>query len=382
MVNQLLLEEIGLTKSEIKVYLALLELGSSTTGPIVDKSKVASSKIYEILDKLIQKGLASFIIRSGTKHFEAASPKRILDYVSEKKNQLNRQEQQINDLIPELELKQKLSGLKSEATVFKGIKGAETAFSDILKTLKKGDEYYVIGATDPNPVLLRFILHYHQRRSKQGIKVKLLFAEQGKKWADQIKSIPLTEIKFAPGQLFTTSFVLMYQQKTLIVVSSKNDITLFRIDNKEVTESFKSQFELLWNQNIKVFHGLDAIQDLWDDMLNYDECKLIGARGYFVDKRPEFIDYWEKRAIKKGFKWYNIVDPEVKGHRVTKFTFAETRYNIPKEFATLSVYWIYGNKVVVSNWMGDEPVVFIIENKNINKVYLKQFELLWNKKIR
>ena len=50
-----LLEEIGLTKSEIKVYLALLELGSSTTGPIVDKSKASSSKIYEILDKLMQK---------------------------------------------------------------------------------------------------------------------------------------------------------------------------------------------------------------------------------------------------------------------------------------------------------------------------------------
>ena len=44
-----LLEEIGLTKSEIKVYLALLELGSATSGPIVDKSGASSSKIYEIL---------------------------------------------------------------------------------------------------------------------------------------------------------------------------------------------------------------------------------------------------------------------------------------------------------------------------------------------
>ena len=77
------LEEIGLTKSEIKVYLALLELGSSQTGKIVQKSKAASSKIYEILEKLIQKGLVSYIIKSGIKHFEAAPPERIMDYLEE-----------------------------------------------------------------------------------------------------------------------------------------------------------------------------------------------------------------------------------------------------------------------------------------------------------
>src|SRR3989338_3370224 len=79
-----ILKEIGLTDSEIKVYLALLELGSSTAGPIVEKSGVASSKIYEVLEKLMQKGLASFVIASGTKHFEAASPRRVEDYIREK----------------------------------------------------------------------------------------------------------------------------------------------------------------------------------------------------------------------------------------------------------------------------------------------------------
>ena len=66
--NESLLEKIGLTKSEIKVYLALLELGCSATGKIVEKSKASSSKIYEILDRLMQKGLVSFIIKSGIKN--------------------------------------------------------------------------------------------------------------------------------------------------------------------------------------------------------------------------------------------------------------------------------------------------------------------------
>ena len=512
-----ILEEIGLTKSEINVYLALLELGSTTTGKIVDKAEVASSKIYEILDKLIQKGLASFIIKSGVKYFEAAPPERIMDYMKEKERKFNSQKDELKKILPQLELKRKLSKYKSEATIFKGIKGAKTAFDDVLKTMKKGEEYYVMGATEPSPVFSRFIRHYHKKRSKKGIIVKLLFSEQGRQWADNIKDIPFTEIKFAPSQLLTSSFVLMYKDKTLITVSTKKDITLFRIENKEVTDSFISQFELLWKQKIQTFEGqeavenayasikdmakpehdvvifaakpetkrgadynvkwnkdirkivknvrllyyganeknkarakelsdvgcetrilatqedlpistivigdeilntvwhknpvafkikdkitanafknnfellwkqdtrivkgVDAIQNIFEDMLEAGNVDFIAARGYFVDKRPEFIDDWEKRAIKKGFKMRNVVDPGTKGHRITKFPFAKTKYTLPKEFAKLSVFWIYGNKVVVSNWTEKEPIAVIIENKSLHNMYKSQFELLWNKDI-
>jgi len=375
------LEEIGLTKSEINVYLALLELGSSTTGKIVDKADVSSSKIYEILDKLIQKGLVSFIIKSGVKYFEAASPKRIMDYMKEKEAKFNLQKEELKKILPELELKRKLSKYKSEATIFKGIKGAKTAFDDVLRTLKKGEEYYVMGATEPSPLFSRFIRHYHKQRSKKGIRVKLLFSEQGRLWADNIKDIPFTEIKFAPSQLLTSSFVLMYKDKTLITVSTKQDITLFRIDNKEVTHSFISQFGLLWKQDTKIVKGFDAIRDLFEEILEAGNVDYIGARGYFIDLKPQYIDDWERRAIKKGFKMRNIVDAGQKGHRNTTFPFAQTKYTLPKEFAKLSVFWIYGNKVVISNWTEKEPIAVIIENKALHDMYKQQFELLWRKEM-
>ncbi|MBD3309933.1 hypothetical protein GF351_01805 [Candidatus Woesearchaeota archaeon] len=376
-----LLEEIGLTRSEIKVYLALLELGSSSTGKIVDKSKVASSKIYEILDKLIQKGLVSFIIKSGVKHFEASPPERIMDYIQEKENKFAKQKKNLKDMLPELELKRRLSHYKSEATVFKGLKGAKTAYDDVLKTMRKGEEYYVIGSGEAYPSILRFFKNYHKKRSAKGVRVKLLFSEKGREWADNMKNMPLTEIRFASAQMLASSFILIYKEKTLISVVAQEDITLFRIDNKEVANSFRSQFEQLWNQDTRILKGINAIQDLFEDMLNHKEVDFIGARGYFVDKRPKFIDRWEKEAKKKGFRMRNIVDPGVKGHRITNFSFAQTRYTLPKEFSELSVFWIFGNKVAISNWVGKEPIVVIIENKNLNRMYKKQFELLWNQEI-
>ena len=58
----------ALTEGEAKVYEALLFLGSSTVGPIVTRSKVSYSNIYEVCDRLTAKGLVSHIVKEKTKH--------------------------------------------------------------------------------------------------------------------------------------------------------------------------------------------------------------------------------------------------------------------------------------------------------------------------
>ena len=75
------LQQLGLTEGESKVYEALLSLGSSTVGPIVKKSGVAYSNIYEILNRLLEKGFVSFVTKEKTKYFQAAEPTRIKDYL-------------------------------------------------------------------------------------------------------------------------------------------------------------------------------------------------------------------------------------------------------------------------------------------------------------
>jgi len=43
-----------------------LKLGSSTVGPIVKGSKVSYSKIYEVLGRLLEKGIISYNIKEKT----------------------------------------------------------------------------------------------------------------------------------------------------------------------------------------------------------------------------------------------------------------------------------------------------------------------------
>jgi sugar-specific transcriptional regulator TrmB len=170
------LEKIGFTKGEVKVYYSLLELGSSTSGPIIIKSRIARSKVYDILEKLKHKGLVSEIIKENTKYFQAASPERIMDYIREKEKDLKKEEEEFKKILPELLRKQKEKSERQEVKVYVGIEGVKTYYLDILNQLKKGDEYLAMtfsGETLDNS-LVHFFQDFHKKRAEKGAIAKIL----------------------------------------------------------------------------------------------------------------------------------------------------------------------------------------------------------------
>ena len=131
--------KIGLTEGESKVYLALSEIGSSTVGPIVNKSGVAYSNIYDILHRLIEKGIVSFIIKNKTKYFQAASPSNLIQYLDKKQEQIAQERESLKKILPDLEKLQEIKS-KQEAEVFLGKKGLRTAYERLVKNTSKNDE--------------------------------------------------------------------------------------------------------------------------------------------------------------------------------------------------------------------------------------------------
>src|SRR4030043_744601 len=199
--NLEILEQIGLTKSEIKVYLALLELGSSTTGPIVDKSGAASSKIYEILDRLIHKGMASHVMKGSTKYFEAAPPERILDYLKEREEELATQKKEGEQLLPQLVLKKEMAKYKQEATIYRGMRGIETAFYDALKLMKKGETFYVYGIPQRSDKVNLFFVKWNAERARRGVEARQLFNESARGELQALpENNPLSEIRFMQNE--------------------------------------------------------------------------------------------------------------------------------------------------------------------------------------
>ena len=80
--SKICLIKLGFNKNEAKVYLALIEFGKADAGQIIAETKFHKNIVYDNLDKLIDKGLVSFIIENKKKIFQIASSNSLIDPVS------------------------------------------------------------------------------------------------------------------------------------------------------------------------------------------------------------------------------------------------------------------------------------------------------------
>ena len=64
-----ILQDIGLSEGESKVYFALLKLGETKTGELSKQAGVSSSKVYKILDRLERKGMVGHVLKGEVKYF-------------------------------------------------------------------------------------------------------------------------------------------------------------------------------------------------------------------------------------------------------------------------------------------------------------------------
>ncbi len=243
-----LLEEIGLTESEIKVYFALMKLGSASTGPIIEKAKINHSKIYIILNKLIDKGLVSFVIKNKVKIYQDSDPDNLKRYLRSKKESIAEQEKELEKLVPQLRLQQKMAKQKQEATVYTGYEGIKTAFNLILSELKKGDKYFVFTLYEESASeqLKRFFLNYHQKRVEKKIKVRLLTMKKFKKSTKKrFPKYPLSERKFIDLDLPTGLYI--FKDYVMHFIWSDNP-TIFMIQSAQNAERYKRFFLELWDK--------------------------------------------------------------------------------------------------------------------------------------
>ena len=82
------LEALGLTPKEVDVYIALLGAESASISKLMADANVSRKSIYEILQKLLDKGLVKYTIQDNKKKFAAVSPERFLDILKEKQRSI------------------------------------------------------------------------------------------------------------------------------------------------------------------------------------------------------------------------------------------------------------------------------------------------------
>ena len=243
--NNEILRKIGLTEGEIRVYGAIVKLGKTSTGPIIDQSQISSSKAYIILEKLIQKGFVTYLIENNVKKFTATNPVNIIEYLTEQQEELEKTKKEAQELVKEL-TKTMSSYEEENVKIYKGTKSMRSAFQNILDELKKNEKFLFIGAPliDIDKLQL-FFQNIHAKREQKKIKtlgiVDISTKTEYHKIFEGRKDIELKIVKLpfphAVG-IGTNRIIISLWEPTPIG---------FEINSKRMTQRYRNFFYRIWN---------------------------------------------------------------------------------------------------------------------------------------
>jgi len=361
-VQTAILEEIGLTKGEVAAYLALLELGSATVGPIVDKAGVSYSKVYDILERLIDKGLVSYVLREKKKHFEAAPAERIMEYMEEKQRSMSVQKEELQALLPALKLRQGLARFAAEATIYKGLKGLETAFRSSQTLLDDNDEILIIAGTQ-GPTVNLFLGKFAKACRPDGLRA-----------ITNDKNIPWQKSKLTTQALSAT--IAVFRNRTIILPAGR-EIVLFLIESKEVAESFRTQFETMWHQRVTTYEGKEQLRKLWSEKLAYGEYCGFGEGTRIVDTLgKEFFIGWQKEKERNNIRGKVIIGEQYR--KSPTVTLSNAAFKFISGYESPGVTEVFKDCVMVVNF-SKEPVAFVIHDKDVARSHQLYFDLPWKK---
>ncbi|MBW2977389.1 winged helix-turn-helix transcriptional regulator [Candidatus Woesearchaeota archaeon] len=239
-----ILQSLGLTKNEVEIYITLLTEGESSVNQIATKSGLYRQVCYDALDRLLEKGFVSYILKKHKKYFKALEPEKITDYLEEKKKELN-------SILPKLKDMSKVEKSETEVETIKGKAVLKTICSDIIKELKekKQKTLFSLGVDISKSQEFDKIAYkqYILRLKENKFKEKLLAKEN----AEEFPEGPQVECKVLPEHLFRANPTSIYGDKVAIIVWGAPTYGII-IKNKEVAEANRKYFEVMWQRAKKI----------------------------------------------------------------------------------------------------------------------------------
>jgi DNA-binding MarR family transcriptional regulator len=233
------LQDLGLSVNEAKVFVALLNIGATTAGKIAEKCKLHRTNVYDSLERLGEKGLVSFILKDDKKLFEAADPQSLTRLVEERRSKLD-------TIMPQLLLDKQMAK-KASAHILEGMKAWRMTLFNLLNY---NQTVYMFGIPKRAPeVSVGFIEMFHKTRIARKILMKHIYNENAVDRIKYLNSLKMTEAKYLPQQ-FNSPVSTIVCGKEILIMHWEEPYTFIRIENEPLADSYKNYFELMYKQAV------------------------------------------------------------------------------------------------------------------------------------
>lgn len=240
------LETLGLSEGQIKVYTSVLELGISTLNKIQEKTGIERRNIYDILNKLIEKGLISYTVEKGKRTYQCTHPNKILEEIEKEEadlKELKKQIPQIKDIFES-------SKPEIRAEVYRGNESIKALLNE---SLDYKEQFWIGGNSGIEKTNLNiWIKHWMNKRAEKKIMLYDLAdygtylegLEPHKRHKHKKVFYKRCEL---PKNLNSPMVIFIFGNKVAQILWSKQSFA-FVLESKEIKESFMKYFYYFWKE--------------------------------------------------------------------------------------------------------------------------------------
>ncbi len=240
------LKELDFSDGQVKVYSAVLELGISTLHKIQEKTGIERRNIYDILNKLIEKGLVTYTVEKGKRTYQCAHPHKIQEEIKKKQTGLSMLEKELPAMVSLFNL----SKPDIRAEVFRGNEAIKALLTEALEYKAS---YWIGGNSGvENTSLKNWFGHWMQKRvEKKHVMYDLVDYGtylSGLKPKDILKHKKVY-YKYCslPKELKSPMVIIIFGNKVAQVLWKEQPFA-FVLESKEIKESFMKYFYYFWKE--------------------------------------------------------------------------------------------------------------------------------------
>ena len=239
-----LLQTLGLSLNEARIYEALVTYGGSGVSTISLRSKVHRRNAYDTLHRLIERGLVYEVFSTGETTYEAVDPGKLLEFIREK-------EMVLEQALPSLLSLHKQHRAPQRAYIYKGVEGMKNY---LRAALKAGEDIYSFGAKGGwfDTRLETFLQWFLREADRKGMKYYHIFDHEVE---DHLKKVPNTvgkPYKFLPKKYSTNSAIDIFGDTVVTFTGLglgklEDDPTFFVMVSPRLADSYRTWWKIMWD---------------------------------------------------------------------------------------------------------------------------------------
>jgi predicted transcriptional regulator len=237
MTNEHLLQKIGFSQNEAKVYLAALASGLDSAQNIAKRADLQRTTTYSVLDYLVERGVVGKSKEKNKTRYKAESPDKLLAIVNDLR-------QEIQKKLPEMEAIYNNNETKPRILFYEGKGAIQNIYDDTLR--EKPEEilewntnaYFGYPTVDPA---------YISKRMSLGIRAKRI-AGSSSRWQVKHKGYDkseLSETVIVPKEQFWPEIEVNIYNNKVAFLNYAEEMSII-IESKAIAGAMRQAYNLSW----------------------------------------------------------------------------------------------------------------------------------------